>query len=214
MKTFFRIFAGIGTLFLTLAAYWLFSAQSKTNWIERPAILEDIKAGPWMVFEVDGQEQRVRSRYSSSDMTEGEEVTVHFPAGRPEEAEIKGFSAQYLLPLIFGSIGLTFAGIGYTGLYMQRKKEQLREELVTMGRGRNVRLPVVSIELDMSFKMNGRSPYVIVAQLHDAASGTTYSFKSEHLWQDPTGLLANNEIDVYVDPSDPKRYYVDTRDLT
>lgn len=166
-----------------------------------------------MVFEADGNEQRVRSRYSSSDMTEGEEVMVHFPAGQPEEAEIKGFSAQYLLPLIFGSIGSIFAGIGYVGLYIQRKKEQLREELVTMRRGRKVRLPVVSIELDMSFKVNGRSPYVIVAQLQDAASGTAYSFKSDHLWQDPTGLLPNNEVDVYVDPSDPKRYYVDTGGL-
>lgn len=43
---------------------------------------------------------------------EGERVEVLYRADSPEDARIKGFTSLWLLPLIFGGIGLLIAGIG------------------------------------------------------------------------------------------------------
>ncbi|EFL36967.1 predicted protein [Streptomyces viridochromogenes DSM 40736] len=42
----------------------------------------------------------------------GEQVEVLYRADSPEDARINGFASLWLLPLIFGGIGLLFSGIG------------------------------------------------------------------------------------------------------
>ncbi|MEV0636953.1 DUF3592 domain-containing protein [Streptomyces sp. NPDC050619] len=48
---------------------------------------------------------------------EGERVEVLYRADSPDDARINGFASLWLLPLIFGGIGLVIAGIG-TGVAM------------------------------------------------------------------------------------------------
>ena len=43
---------------------------------------------------------------------EGERVEVLYRADSPDDARINGFASLWLLPLIFGGIGLAIAGIG------------------------------------------------------------------------------------------------------
>ncbi|WP_367325683.1 DUF3592 domain-containing protein [Streptomyces sp. HUAS ZL42] len=43
---------------------------------------------------------------------EGERVEVLYRADSPEDARINGFASLWLLPLIFGGIGLGIAGVG------------------------------------------------------------------------------------------------------
>ncbi|MQY36366.1 hypothetical protein SRB17_43650 [Streptomyces sp. RB17] len=43
---------------------------------------------------------------------EGERVEVLYRAASPEDARIDGFASLWLLPLVFGGIGLVVAGIG------------------------------------------------------------------------------------------------------
>ncbi len=42
----------------------------------------------------------------------GERVEVLYHADSPEDARLNGFASLWLLPLIFGGLGLVFAGIG------------------------------------------------------------------------------------------------------
>ncbi|MFF0227964.1 DUF3592 domain-containing protein [Streptomyces sp. NPDC004629] len=57
---------------------------------------------------------------------EGAGVEVRYRADSPEDARINGFASLWLLPLVFGGIGLVIAGIG-TGV-----------ALATRGRSRSV----------------------------------------------------------------------------
>ncbi|MGW0337911.1 DUF3592 domain-containing protein [Streptomyces sp. NPDC003011] len=71
----------------------------------------------------DGTPRTFRSSTGSNPPSyeEGERVEVLYRADSPDDARIKGFASLWLLPLIFGGIGLLFAGIG-TALAMVRRR--------------------------------------------------------------------------------------------
>ncbi|MFJ4526665.1 DUF3592 domain-containing protein [Streptomyces sp. NPDC088810] len=52
----------------------------------------------------------------------GERVEVLYRADSPEDARINGFASLWLLPLIFGGIGLVFAGIGTVVALVTRRR--------------------------------------------------------------------------------------------
>ncbi|GDY68621.1 hypothetical protein SAV14893_080140 [Streptomyces avermitilis] len=62
----------------------------------------------------DGTQRSFRSSTGSNPPSyeEGERVEVLYRADSPEDARIKGFASLWLLPLIFGGIGLGIAGVG------------------------------------------------------------------------------------------------------
>jgi hypothetical protein len=78
------------------------------------------------------------------------------------------------------------------------------------GKGRKVSMPIGEVTQNFSLKVNGRSPYLIIGQWLDKTTNTVYQFKSESIWYNPTPYLeGKKEVDVYIDPNDLKRYYVD-----
>ncbi|KJY41556.1 hypothetical protein VR41_12085 [Streptomyces sp. NRRL B-1568] len=62
----------------------------------------------------DGTPRRFRDSAGSNPPSYkvGEQVEVLYRPNSPEDARIKGFLSLWLLPLIFGGIGLVFTGIG------------------------------------------------------------------------------------------------------
>ena len=65
--------------------------------------------------------------------------------------------------------------------------------------------------MNTGYSVNGRHPYVIYCAYEDEYNNTVYYFKSENLWYDPSFRFAiGSEIDVYVDPKDYSKNYVDT----
>jgi hypothetical protein len=62
----------------------------------------------------DGTSRTFRSSTGSNppSYAEGERVEVLYRAASPEDARINGFASLWLLPLIFGGIGLAIAGVG------------------------------------------------------------------------------------------------------
>ncbi|MGW7262663.1 DUF3592 domain-containing protein [Streptomyces sp. NPDC054842] len=62
----------------------------------------------------DGTTHRFRDHTGSNPPSyeAGERVEVLYRADSPEDARINGFASLWLLPLIFGGIGLLFTGVG------------------------------------------------------------------------------------------------------
>ncbi|WUQ40502.1 DUF3592 domain-containing protein [Streptomyces sp. NBC_00234] len=71
----------------------------------------------------DGTPRTFRSSTGSNPPSyeEGERVEVLYRANSPEDARIKGFASLWLLPLIFGGIGLVIAGVG-TGVALAGRR--------------------------------------------------------------------------------------------
>ncbi|WP_406447334.1 DUF3592 domain-containing protein [Streptomyces sp. NBC_00876] len=72
----------------------------------------------------DGEARTFRSSTGSNPPSyeEGEQVEVLYRAGSPEDARIKGFASLWLLPLIFGGVGLVFATIGTAFVVAGRRR--------------------------------------------------------------------------------------------
>jgi hypothetical protein len=72
----------------------------------------------------DGTHRTFRSSTGTNPPSyeEGERVEVLYRADSPEDAEIDGFASLWLLPLIFGGIGLVTAGIGTAVALVGRRR--------------------------------------------------------------------------------------------
>ncbi len=67
-----------------------------------------------------------------------------------------------------------------------------------------------SVELNKSVKMRGRSPYRIISQWLDPMRNKVYVFKSKDIWFNPDEFMHSKEIQVWIDPNNPKKYLMDT----
>jgi hypothetical protein len=66
------------------------------------------------------------------------------------------------------------------------------------------------VELNRSIRVNGACPDRIVCQWLNPVTNTVYVFRSYNLWFDPAEYISRKTLDVLVDPSNYKRYLVDT----
>ena len=209
---FFGVFAAIGTIAGLISFVLLYSSLEKVmSWEESKGKVSMFNGIPSITFDYFGQLRQLELNTVDVSVEEGEELAVIFPPDHPEQAEVKNFVNLWLPPLFPAFFALVFGAIGYTGGLKQVRRWQAKRDLFTFGKGRKTSLPVNKIVKDTSFKVNGRSPFVIVCQYDDQASNKQYEFKSDHIWFDP-GKWVNEKkmMDIYIDPNDMNRYYLDT----
>jgi hypothetical protein len=137
----------------------------------------------------------------------GERVKVLYQPADPQSARIKSFFHLWFGFLIVFALGLVFAAIGLTMIFVRARG---RKRSAWLHRhGRRVKTAYKGVELNQSLRVNGRSPYQIISQSPDPASNTVRVFESENIWFDPSEYIKTETIDVLVDPNDPKKYVMD-----
>ncbi|NOT74316.1 MAG: DUF3592 domain-containing protein [Cyclobacteriaceae bacterium] len=207
----FIIFAAIGIPFLLLMIYFSYSSiQQLSTWetVEGKIIDFTRNDNPIIAYQVGDKSYEITSFYRSDDKSL-RAYDVYFPPGHPEQAEDKSFMNVWFLPLIFSVFGIAFGGVGIFGVLYQLKKSKAKDELFTQQRGKKLSLPITFVGYNTSYSINGRHPYIINAEWIDPISSIAYKFTSENMWADPTPFIsAQRKIDVYIDESNPKRYYV------
>lgn len=85
---------------------------------------------------------------------------------------------------------------------------RIREWLARFGVRISARLE--RIELDHGESVNGQNPWRLTAQWLNPATNKVYVFQSDALWFDPRLYVRSNEVDVVINPANPKQYVVDT----
>lgn len=140
----------------------------------------------------------------------GEHVDVLYLRGEPESAAIDSPAERWLLPLVFGGIGLVFLLIGLL-LTLSKLRTQRTAAQVKVS-GRPIMATVTDVSLNSQLRLNGRSPWRIHAQWLDPETNRVHVFDSEDVWFDPAPYLGP-EIRVLVDPKDVSRYWVDVDTL-
>lgn len=111
--------------------------------------------------------------------------------------------------LILALLGLIFSGVGYGILIYNYKKKIQKKRL--METGKCIHADIIDVGIKRNFTVNGRHPYFITCQYIDNSS--IYLFESEHIWFNPTSLVADKTVEVFVEPRDYKQYYVNTASL-
>ena len=137
----------------------------------------------------------------------GESVEVLYDPQNPPNASINSFMSLWLGTIILSVIGLVFAAIGFGVLAFQGKNSKKIAWLKQSGR--RIQAKLSGVELNTSYKVNGRSPYRISCQWLNPESNKLHIFQSENLWFNPEQYINRESLDVLIDPADPGRYYVD-----
>ncbi|ASK35373.1 hypothetical protein CEK62_13770 [Alcanivorax sp. N3-2A] len=137
----------------------------------------------------------------------GEGVRVLYAPGHSEQARLNGFFSLWGASSITGGLGVLLVLVGAGLVLWPRWKA--REVAWLKRNGQRIAARAAGVELDRSLSINGRHPYRIVCQWSDPASGEPYRFTSEALWFDPSGMLGEAPLAVWIDPQEPRRYYVD-----
>lgn len=137
----------------------------------------------------------------------GEPVTVLYNPADPQSARIKSFFQLWFGFLIVFFMGLVFAAIGLSMIFVRARGRKRAEWLHQ--HGRRMKTSFKGVELNNSVRVNGRCPYHIISQSPDPASNTVRVFESENIWFDPSEYIKGETIDVLVDPNNPKKYVMD-----
>ena len=134
-------------------------------------------------------------------MRAGDPVTVYVQPEHPEEAKIK----SYLVPVVFGSVGLVMAGVAVLVLLQFRKRQKQRRAVLE--NGRRVLAQVTEIFQNWRYSINGRHPFVVVCVYQETPYARPVTFRSDNLWEYPP-LQPGDLVPVYYDPAAPKIYSV------
>lgn len=164
-------------------------------------------AYPWVRLRAEGREVEFPGEIGSSPpaYAVGQKVAVLYPPGRPEDGWIDGVWERFLFPAVFGLFGLAFGGIGGCLLIADVRKAKARRR--ALASGTPVEATVIDVRYDTSMQVNGRSPWVLVAEFRDPGSGRTHTFTSPRLWDNPEPEYpVGGTATVYYLPEDPSIY--------
>ncbi|MEB2846276.1 DUF3592 domain-containing protein [Rhizobiales bacterium RZME27] len=158
----------------------------------------------------DGMERTFVTSWSSSSpaYSRGDTVQVLYQADQPADAKVEGLFSLWGLVLIPGAFGAIFFLIGggmiAYGLFYGARKRSLQAN------GRLVLADVRGVERNGSLKVNGSHPWRVMCQWQDPATRKVHVFASDNFWFDPTDYVTQKQINVRIDPKNPKRHWVDT----
>jgi predicted RNA-binding protein associated with RNAse of E/G family len=107
-----------------------------------------------------------------------------------------------------GGLGTIFLLIGVLLTLIPKLRSRRDEALKATGTPVSARFQRVQVNDTM--EVNGRNPFVVLAQWVNPETHEIHVFQSNNLWFDPTGhITADHPITVYIDRNNPKKYYVD-----
>lgn len=138
----------------------------------------------------------------------GENVPVLYDPINPNKAEINGFKALYLGPLIVGTIGIVFFLIGFMAIRSSYLKQ--KESKYLLNNGKRIITKFENVQHNKSTESSGRNPFQIYSQWLNPNTNEIYIFKSDDIWFDPTDFIKSEEIKVLINPDNPKQYIMDT----
>lgn len=139
--------------------------------------------------------------------SQGENVEVLYQPGKPHDARIHGFVSLWLGPMILGGLGSIFFLIG-GGIILGSVLHD-RKEVYLKQNGTRILTTFQSVELNTSLSVNGRHPFRVFTQWTNPSTSEIHIFESDNLWFDPSSYINDRNITVFIEPGNPKKYYVD-----
>jgi hypothetical protein len=161
----------------------------------------------------DGAQHEFTSKMSSSMRPViGASTAILYSPSIPEDAVVESVFDMYVFPGIFFFTGLAvlfLTTVLPSILKGKRKKKGQRLRSI----GKPIQAQITDIGKS-GMEVGGVVYYAISAQWVDASTNAVHLFKSDQMPYDPTSALqGKKEITVFVNPEDPKDYWVDTSGL-
>ncbi len=115
----------------------------------------------------------------------------------------------YILPKIFGFIGIAFLIICIILFFISFKNRMERQRLIE--NGTYINACVTDVKQNYFIQINHRYPYYVVCEGTNPYTGETLIFKSANTMENPSDLLGKY-LRVYIDYDNINKYYVELVD--
>lgn len=120
----------------------------------------------------------------------------------------------WIFSIIQGGCLAVFLIPGIICMIIYTTKKGKKEKLIA--NGKYIYADIVDIDINVCQKVKidniSMNPYFIVCKYVEA-NGKEYLFKSRSLLYNPSALMKEKQLKVYVDLKNPKKYYVDTSSI-
>lgn len=135
-------------------------------------------------------------------------IEVYCFKTNPEKIIINSFFEKYLFSTIFLIVWFLFLLFWLNVIYIYRKDKKFINYIKS--NWKIINTFVINILFDYKIKLNWKHPCVIETQYIDDLDKSVYNFKSYNIFIDSPSLINIwDEIKVFVDPNDYRKYYVD-----
>jgi hypothetical protein len=135
-----------------------------------------------------------------------DKVKIYYDPGDPRQIDFGDTIGYNMRGVIIGGLLFIFCFyffIRYTLKDMANKK--LKRS------GMKIAAEFVSIDRNEKYRMGDKNPWIIKCKWTDNRNNKEYFFYSKNYTIDPAPYLDRRyHIDIYIDPADPGRYYMDT----
>lgn len=184
--------------------------QSRSNMSSSSSTTESVTYRPVVHFvDLNGNTIEFTSSTGSNppSYSRGEQVEVLYLPDEPEKAKINGFFSLWGGPVILGILGGLFFLIG-GGILLVTTLKGRRDEYLKK-HGKPIETVFQGVELNESVSVNGRNPFRILTQWQNPTTQEVHVFHSNNLWFNPSDYINRDKITVFIDPKNPKKYFVD-----
>jgi hypothetical protein len=217
------IFSTIGVILLVVGIFIsIKSLDFQKNAVKGTAVIENIDPGnstrkhyssgsASVKYTVDGKVYHSRLNEYSSGMYIGQKVEIYYDPNIPSHMQTSnGWIDALEILIVLGSV---FSIIGFVQLFVQMKKKNLKQNLLSYGE--LVYADTEEISKNSHLSVNGENPYRITCKWLDSSSGVCYTYISENFWQLTKAITDAKKIPVYIDRQKPrKKYYVALDEIT
>lgn len=163
-------------------------------------------------FIYNNQEYTKETSFYSSFYHIGDTIKLYITNGNVNE--IWSLKMNIIMSTIFGTIGLIMLVICIALLIKQINNKKLKDYL--RSNGSLIQAKIVKIEMNTHYSINDMHPFNIILEYEDRFSNEKYTFKSINIWDDPSFVIKENNIEflnVYIDSRNKKKYYIDLDNL-
>lgn len=216
-KILFLIFLLLGLGLLAGSTYWYFNTKSflSTASVAKGVVTELSRVRsdgsdtykPHVRFKTKNNKQIEFISNSSSNPPAydvGEKVDVFYDLNEPKNAKIDGFFSLWGGPFILFVIGFIFSIVGGASFIYRFLKTRKITRLKTTGT--QITAKFTDVAYNSHIKINGRSPYQIVAQWQNPKTSKIHVFKSDYIYFNPEKYIKDENISLLIDRKNPKIY--------
>ena len=203
-------FCAAGMVLIILALFFALHSVNIQKNAEKVmgSIISNYGKGITVSYTYEGRSYETNLSEYSSSMHTGDEITLYVNKENP--AKVRTEMLLFLVTYILGGIGIPFLIIGIVFLLVLRAKKNKKRNLLQ--NGRMVEAVVTGGQINYNVRVNNRHPWKLECKYEDAFTGAAYLFSSNSIWKDPF-LYVGQNVKVYMDRENPRKYYVDVDSL-
>ena len=156
----------------------------------------------------DGVERIYKGNHGSSkgwNYHDGDIVKVFYKADNPDKMR---FSEGVRFGKKVVKIGVIMLLFNLFLVYTDRKRTKSENSFKTTGK--KLQAQIVNIGTDTSISVLRKNPFFVDCKWTDPNTGREFTHTIRYIWKDPKMLLAGRDsIDVYIDPDNLDKYFLD-----